>query len=452
MTEPPRRLCAGCDGPLSRFNPGVLCAPCQGGLGRVDPSFWRDPQIIRALGRWDLGAVVRMYRMHTGLSQAALARAGSVDQSEVSRIEHGHRRIRDRRQFLHWAEVLGVPAELAGAFPIADAGSERLIPDPRDELCMDLPAGTGQIFLRAGQSLPAGVLPALTIPADSFHADTVDLTFSQTMETWLQMPMRALVVGSRTVEGRPRLFAIDARQARRAMQMDAADRMVMGIPSAYQLDDLTYGILWAVAGFESAILGDDTALQHVLPLVAAGDPEAVSLAADEHDLAQGSRMLVGSETCARFVLAHRPQLSDAPVFWTREQRGEEAATWLVFRHKLRYLVQTATPSSREGSARMFCIPESSVVSSPRHERVLLFLAIALMESFGIRTRITSDQGYRRDRRLRTDSRPLRRRCQLGEGAGRLANRADVAASDTAVLRRRGRVRQRTLDQRSRFPP
>jgi hypothetical protein len=39
---------------------------------------------------------------------------------------------------------------------------------------------------------------------------------------------------------------------------------------------------------------------------------------------------------------------------------------------------------------VFCVPEQAVRESPRHERVLMFLAVALMESLGIHTQFTSD--------------------------------------------------------------
>ncbi|WP_025616837.1 hypothetical protein [Salinispora cortesiana] len=54
--------------------------------------------------------------------------------------------------------------------------------------------------------------------------------------------------------------------------------------------------------------------------------------------------------------------TDQPVFWTREQYGEEATTWLLFRHKIDYLHATSerftTPTVP--AARVFCIPETAV--------------------------------------------------------------------------------------------
>ena len=83
------------------------------------------------------------------------------------------------------------------------------------------------------------------------------------------------------------------------------------------------------------------------------------------------------------------------MFWTREQTGEEACTWLMFRHKLDYLTRISALYSRAGSplVRGFCMPEQVTRTLPRWERVLLWLAVALMESLGIWVKICADPGY-----------------------------------------------------------
>ncbi|MEU9992072.1 hypothetical protein AB0E10_35735 [Streptomyces sp. NPDC048045] len=75
-----------------------------------------------------------------------------------------------------------------------------------------------------------------------------------------------------TVDGSVRQFVTDARPSGvRATASDPVD-----IPAAYELDDLTYGILWAVSGFEAALLGDDQALYTSLEslTVSPGSPVA----------------------------------------------------------------------------------------------------------------------------------------------------------------------------------
>jgi hypothetical protein len=101
-------------------------------------------------------------------------------------------------------------------------------------------------------------------------------------------------------------------------------------------------------------------------------------------------------------------LEDVPAFWTREQRGEEASTWLLFTHKHLYLSRTAALFRSAGTAptRSFCVPRESVTASGRPERVLLLLSAALMECSGIRVEVCAEpeysaiQGFALDQRRR----------------------------------------------------
>lgn len=107
-------------------------------------------------------------------------------------------------------------------------------------------------------------------------------------------------------------------------------------------------------------------------------------------LSPSSQAWLGSQFCAAYIQHALPQVADgAPLYWTREQRGEEAATWLLFRHKYDYLRRTAV----DGTSRVFCIPPSAVTCSPTSERILLLLAIALMESLQVRCDIVVDPAY-----------------------------------------------------------
>ena len=69
--------------------------------------------------------------------------------------------------------------------------------------------------------------------------------------------------------------------------------------------------------------------------------------------------------------------------------------WLLFRHKYAYLEKTSSPfAGLPGHPRRaFCIPEAAVVASPAFERILLFLAAALMESLGIRVAVCTEPEY-----------------------------------------------------------
>jgi hypothetical protein len=65
--------------------------------------------------------------------------------------------------------------------------------------------------------------------------------------------------------------------------------------------------------------------------------------------------------------------------------------WLIWTHKFEYLQRTVRRFviMRRG----FCIPESEVSASPTYERVMLLLAMSLMEAFGITVELTTEPSY-----------------------------------------------------------
>jgi transcriptional regulator with XRE-family HTH domain len=400
-----RGRCRGCGALLSRFNPRDRCAACQREPSALaDPRFWDDPEVRQSLGRWDLGTVVRLFRQHTGLSQHAVGRLVSIDQAEVSRLERGQKAIRDRRQLSQWASALGAPASLIGILPDGSGGSES--PTPSYTLpgagsiqpSRGGPRGAGQLVLPRGRQLDGAILPTVTLPAEPAEDNRAHRLLLDPGElgAWLQAPTRALLVAVDTFSGRQRLYAVDSREARRLRGTGpSGGRACVSIPDAYELDDLTYGILWAVAAFDAGLLDDDWFLHDGDGVLRHVDPDRAREASSEADVRATTRMFVGSEFCARYILSELGSLAEVPVFWTREQCGEEAATWLFFRHKFEYLRRTseAVGEIRGGGGRAFCIPEEAVVTSPRHERLLLFLAIALMEAFGIPTFVCTDRDY-----------------------------------------------------------
>jgi hypothetical protein len=152
-----------------------------------------------------------------------------------------------------------------------------------------------------------------------------------------------------------------------------------------------------MAGLDDALLTDDCTLDErhrqlreyeQMPESAVGSQAAVGLTS-------AARMWLGSSFCAGHILRNLSEPAAAPVFWTREQTGEEACTWLLFRHKLDYLTRISALYGHAGNPliRGFCIPEQVTQSLPQWERILLWLAVALMESLGIWVKICADPGY-----------------------------------------------------------
>lgn len=213
------------------------------------------------------------------------------------------------------------------------------------------------------------------------------------VEEFLTRPHRGLLVGAASTDGVSRFFVLDGRAARNRLTRNGGVYEVSA-PAAYELDDLTYGILWAVSNYDDALQADDQPLYETRSDLKAY--ERLSASAVSREAAPGlntvAHMWLGSDFCARHILRALPELTELPSFWTREQRGEEASAWLIFDHKYPYLRET-TKALGGTSTRAFCVPEEVVRSSPRHERILLFLAVALMESLGIRAQFTADPTY-----------------------------------------------------------
>ncbi|WP_328463680.1 hypothetical protein OHA21_38600 [Actinoplanes sp. NBC_00393] len=247
-------------------------------------------------------------------------------------------------------------------------------------------ATTHVLATPAGRALPGLEIPAQLHPAVHNDKIVVQIPAGYAADPFLHRPGRALVVGQ-TLADDPGAYLLDSRHARRMLRGAPPDARLI-VPSAYRLDELTYALLWAVANFDAELLADDAAL-------AAGLRDAASYIALRRsaasrdiaaDLSPASFMWLGSQFCADHILRHASDLTSPPLFWTREQSGEQAAAWLLFTHKHDYLRATATTGG--GATRVFCVPEAAVISSPAGERALLLLAVALMESHGITTTTT----------------------------------------------------------------
>jgi transcriptional regulator with XRE-family HTH domain len=154
------------------------------------------------------------------------------------------------------------------------------------------------------------------------------------VSTFLRRPERTMLVGAVEGADEPRFYVLDGRRARSHFPGDAGNHDVAA-PTAYELDDLTYGILWAVGNYDDALQADDQALAWARSDLKAY--ERLSASAVSREAAPGlndvAHMWLGSDFCARHILKGLGEMPALPSFWTREQRGEEASAWLLFDHK-----------------------------------------------------------------------------------------------------------------------
>lgn len=204
---------------------------------------------------------------------------------------------------------------------------------------------------------------------------------------------RGLLVAACQSPGGPRFLAIDSREAgRRAAHCDIP---AVAVPDAYELDDLTFGLLWACASLDTGLQVDDQELTVAVGELAPYQSLPSSAVSREAvaGLGMTSQLWLGSDFCARHILRNLEDVPAPPAFWTREQTGSEACPWLLFQHKHAYLRATRDRFGESSLSRMFCIPHSVVASSALYERVLLLLAVSLMEAMGIHVKVCDDPAY-----------------------------------------------------------
>jgi transcriptional regulator with XRE-family HTH domain len=260
-----------------------------------------------------------------------------------------------------------------------------------DGWIMDLPPGR---LLDGGGQMTLQVQPVMTAADGTACLPVGDLPLGQ-----LKALRHGMLLGADERDGGtpPRLLALDLGRVRLEISRAGDIPSTVAVPQACELDDLGYAIIWAIAGLDDALLADDHALDErhrqlrdfeQMPESAVGSQAAAGLTS-------AARMWLGSSFCAGHILRNLNEPAGAPVFWTREQTGEEACTWLMFRHKLDYLIRISARYSSAGNplVRGFCLPEQVTRTLPRWERVLLWLAVALMESLGIWVKICADPGY-----------------------------------------------------------
>ncbi|WP_030570332.1 hypothetical protein [Streptomyces aureocirculatus] len=213
---------------------------------------------------------------------------------------------------------------------------------------------------------------------------TVVPTSAEALHGFLRPARRGFLLG---VEGHadPRVYVIDGCGLRRQQYPSGEP---IAVPRAYELDDLTFGLVWSLVQFDDGLLADDLTLAEQQPLL--DTYLALPRSAPGHmalpTLTSVAASWTGSAFCARYLRSHLEGRTETPVFWTREQTGEQASAWLFFQHKVEYLKELSGP-------RVFAIPEEEVARSGQYEKILLFLAVALMERWGSHVRVTARPEY-----------------------------------------------------------
>ncbi|TLG13920.1 helix-turn-helix transcriptional regulator [Nocardia cyriacigeorgica] len=270
-------------------------------------------------------------------------------------------------------------------------GFQDLVAEPVDSVASGraryLLTPPGRYF--AGTSTPVVVAPAVL---DDGRVITTSL--GALREESLGTPRRSMLLASIKTPDGNQYYGLDRRRAR-ARLTAANPGSPLLFPPAYLLDDFTLAIMWAVTNLDDALLDDDVYLADATARLNSLEGQARSAVGRDSaaDLSPVSTMWLGSDVCARHILHHASRLAGPPRFWAREQRGEEACTWLLFTHKYNYLLATADMDTDAEPVRAFCIPQDAVAASGRRERILLLLTAALIESMGIRIAICVEPEY-----------------------------------------------------------
>ncbi|TQS41990.1 hypothetical protein [Cryptosporangium phraense] len=207
------------------------------------------------------------------------------------------------------------------------------------------------------------------------------------LRTFVRPLRRALVLAS--ANG---LYAMDAAHARRYLTTERPED-VLPIPAAYRLDDLTYGLTWALTNLDDGLSADDAALRRAASDLdgAVDRPLSAVARASLPGVSGIGAAWLGSRYCARHAVRWLPDEVQTWALWNRECRGEEAASWLFFRHQHALLRQAAQRSDAGSVA--FCVPAAVVKDSPGFERLLLFLAVAWAEHTGVPALVCAEPEY-----------------------------------------------------------
>ena len=138
-------------------------------------------------------------------------------------------------------------------------------------------------------------------------------------EEFLRCGQRGLLVAAPSSPGHSRFFAMDSREARRAGRHET--RAVV-IPTAYELDDVTFALLWACASLDIGPQADDQELTVARGELASYENLRSSAVSREAAPSWARRRKCGwvpisapATSCGILVFADRACVLDAGAVW-----------------------------------------------------------------------------------------------------------------------------------------
>lgn len=333
MSGQDARCCAGCGAALSRYNRAPRCSRCERTGPAVSADFWDLEQVWLALAQWDLGTLVRLYRRAAGVTQSAIAALVSIDQSEVSRLERGQRRVGDRRQVIAWCQRLGVPERLLAEVPPA--------PQVRP-LFLSAVAGIGDDVQAGGRPTPEQVhrlVFELQRRDNQIGADTLLDEASQS----LRQVVGLLSGGTSDVVGLH-------QAAGQLAQMVGWLSLDAGRPEAAR-QNLTTALYAAHMGGATDLAGSVLGYLSLTALYHGSPAEGLALARTARDTASGVTGLTGAMLSVRLAraLAENGQAAECRTALHQAERmfsgtvaAETGPVWLSYFNEPELLAQQGT--------------------------------------------------------------------------------------------------------------
>ncbi|MEU4193619.1 hypothetical protein AB0E69_17095 [Kribbella sp. NPDC026611] len=250
--------------------------------------------------------------------------------------------------------------------------------------------------LMAGRLPPAGANTLYVPGGQSFSGVDVEAHLREAAssgEGWLMVDAgpdgvlnrpdrRSLVV---VVDGKQQSYILDGR---RFAGRVGGRTGLQPVSSAVAVDDLTVGIIWAVTNTDVALLADDSQISTVQSGLEPRDGHYVWDApwTEMPTLTPVAVHWLRSWFCTQYSTRNLERMLGQPCFWTQGRSGEDVTSWLLWRHRFEYL----RLSSRWFPGLRCDFYVSNVSNSPLYERVLLLLAVALMEGFGIAATLNAE--------------------------------------------------------------